>query len=74
VTDVLAQNVDKKICERQGFRILEILYEFPGTSHTVLYQIITFRLGCYQKFHPRWVPKMLTGAHKTQRMASALYF
>jgi hypothetical protein len=31
------------------------------------------RLGCH-KFCARWVLKMLMGAHKTQRMASALTF
>jgi hypothetical protein len=31
------------------------------------------RVG-YHKFCANWVPKMLTGAHKTQRMASALSF
>jgi hypothetical protein len=28
----------------------------------------------YQKFWTRWIPKMLTGAHETKRMASALTF
>jgi hypothetical protein len=28
----------------------------------------------YHMFCAKWVPKMLTGAHKTQRMASALTF
>jgi hypothetical protein len=31
---------------------------------------ITVRLG-YHKFCATWVAKMLTGTHKTQRMASA---
>jgi hypothetical protein len=43
---------------------------FMWISLTVLYDIITVRLG-YHKFCARWVPKMLTSAHKTQRMASA---
>jgi hypothetical protein len=39
----------------------------------LLYEIITVWLGCH-KFYVRWVPKMLTGAHETQRMASAFIF
>jgi hypothetical protein len=35
--------------------------------------IITVRLCC-QKFCARLIPKMLTDAHKMQRMASALTF
>jgi hypothetical protein len=49
------------------------LFEFPQISRSILYEINTVRLGCH-KFCARWVPKMLTGAHKMQRMASALTF
>jgi hypothetical protein len=38
-----------------------------------LYEIITVRLG-YHKFCASWASKMLKGAHKTQRMASAMTF
>jgi hypothetical protein len=48
----------------------ELSCEFPQISRTILYEIITVRL-CYHKFWARWVPKMLTSAHKTQKMASA---
>jgi hypothetical protein len=34
------------------------------------YEIITVRQG-YHKFCSKWVPKMLTRVHKTQRMSSA---
>jgi hypothetical protein len=47
--------------------------KFPQILHTPLYGIITLRVG-HQKFCTRWVPKILTGAHKTQRMTSALTF
>jgi hypothetical protein len=50
-----------------------ILCEFPQISHTLLYEIITVRLD-YHKFCTRWVPKMLTDAHKSQRVALALTF
>jgi hypothetical protein len=67
-------NVVQKIRERRRFTTSEILYEFRQISHTVLYNIITVRLGYHHKFCARWVPKILTGAHKMQRMASALTF
>jgi hypothetical protein len=38
-----------------------------------LYETVTKKLG-YHKFCARWVPKMLTDVHKTQRMASASTF
>jgi hypothetical protein len=44
--------------------------EFPLT---ILYQIITVRLDC-QTFYARWVPKILTGVHKTQGVALAFSF
>jgi hypothetical protein len=65
--------VDQKICERRRVTISELSCEFLQISRTVLYEIITVRLGCH-KVCARWVPKMLTGRHKTQRMASALPF
>jgi hypothetical protein len=71
VSDDLVQNVDRQICERWRFTILVLPCEFLQISCTVLYQIITVGMG-HHKFHILWVPKMLTGLHKTQRMASAL--
>jgi hypothetical protein len=38
------------------------------------YGIIAVRLGYRHKVCTRWVPKMLTGAHKMQRVALALTF
>jgi hypothetical protein len=66
----LVQSVDQKTGERQRFTISELLSEFPQISLTVLYEIITIRLG-YHKFCTTGVPKMLTS---TQRIASALIF
>jgi hypothetical protein len=65
------QSVDQKICERWCITVSELSCEFPQISRTVLYDIIRVKLGCH-KFCTRWVPKMLTGMHKTQRMALAL--
>jgi hypothetical protein len=73
VSDDLVQSVDQKNCERWHFTISEFSWEFPQILCTVFYEIFTVRLG-YHKFWARSVPKMVTGAHKTQRMASALAF
>jgi hypothetical protein len=71
VSDDLGQSVDQRIFERWSFTFSELSCEFPQISGTVLFKIITVRLGCH-KFCARWVPKMLMGMHKTQRMDSAL--
>jgi hypothetical protein len=73
VSNDLVQNVDQKICERWHFTISELLCEFPQISCTVLYKIITVRLG-YHKFCARRVPRLLTGVHKMQRMVLTLTF
>jgi hypothetical protein len=73
VSDDLVQSVDQKICERRSFMISELSCEFPQISCILLYEIITVRLG-HHKFCTRWVLKILMGAHKMQRMASALTF
>jgi hypothetical protein len=68
VTDDLVHCHDQRICERRRFTISELYCEFPQISH----HLTTVRLG-YHKFCARWVLKMLTGAHKTHRMTSALW-
>jgi hypothetical protein len=54
MSDDLVQSVDQKICERQRLTISELPREFPHISRTVLYEIITDRLG-YHNFCARWV-------------------
>jgi hypothetical protein len=68
VSDDLVQTVGQKMCKRWHFTIPELLREFPQISRSFLHEIITVMLG----YHTRWVPQMLMGPHKTQRMASAL--
>jgi hypothetical protein len=70
VSGDLVQSVDQKICERWHFTISELLCEFPQTACTLRSEIITVRLDNH-RFCARWVPKMLMGAHKMQRMALA---
>jgi hypothetical protein len=66
VSDDHVQSVDQKICERRRCTISEI-------SHTVLYEIIRFRLS-YEMFLGKMISERITGTHETQRMASALTF
>jgi hypothetical protein len=63
----------QKISEKRRFTILELSFEFSQISRTLLYEIIVVTLN-YHKFCARWIPRMLTDAHKTQRRASALTF
>jgi hypothetical protein len=71
VGDDLIQSVDQKISKRRRITISELWLEFPQISRTLFCEIIKVSIG-YHKFSARWILKMLTGAHKTQRMASAL--
>jgi oligoribonuclease (3'-5' exoribonuclease) len=73
VNNDFVQSVDQEICERRRFIISEHLCEFPQILRIFLYKMITVRIR-YHKFCARWVPKVSTGAEKTQRMASVLSF
>jgi hypothetical protein len=48
VSDDLVQSVDQKICERWRFTISEVSCKFPQISRSVLYEIITVRLGYHK--------------------------
>jgi hypothetical protein len=54
VTDDLVLSFNQKICKSGRFTISELSCEFPNISCTVLYEIITDRLG-YHNFCARWV-------------------
>jgi len=69
----ISSDVEKVVRERHQFTISELSLEFPQVCRNVLYEIFTKKLR-YHKFSDRWVPKMFTDVHKTQRMASALKF
>jgi len=73
VTDELVKKVDQCVGVKRRFTISKLSEEFPQTSRTTLYRIVTDRLG-YHKFCVRWIPKQMTDFHKTQRMGSALTF
>jgi oligoribonuclease (3'-5' exoribonuclease) len=70
VKDDPVQSVDQKICERRGFKISALSRDFSQISRLFVYEIVTVRID-YHKFCARWIPKIPTGAHKTQKMASA---
>ena len=59
VTDELVQKVDQCLRGKRCFTISELSEEFPQTSRTTLYRIVTDRLG-YHKFCAWWVQKQLT--------------
>jgi hypothetical protein len=61
--------VSGNLVQSVGKQFVNFRCQFPQTSPTILYEIITVRLG-YHKFCARCVPKMLTGANKSQRMVS----
>jgi hypothetical protein len=49
MSDDLVQSVDpKKNCARRRFKTSELSFEFPEISRTVLYTIITVRLGYHE--------------------------
>jgi len=59
VTDKLLQKVDRCLRGKRHFTISELPEEFPQTSRTILYRIVTDR-SVYHTFCARWVPKQLT--------------
>jgi hypothetical protein len=67
VSDDLVQSADQKFVKDGASQFQNVRVNF----HKCHALFITVALG-YQKFCARWVPKMLMGAHKTQRMVSAL--
>lgn len=73
ITDRLVDEVNAKIRENRRLTISELSLQFPNVSRSVIYEIVTEKLG-YKKLCARWVPKMLTDAHKQKRLASAENF
>lgn len=49
--------------------ISDLSCKLPEISRTLLYGIVTVTLG-YHKVCAWWVPKMIRGGHKIQRMSS----
>lgn len=73
VTDDIVDQIHRKVRENRRFTITDLSQLFPQISRTVVYEILTEKLG-YRKFCARWVPKLLTEELKTKRMGLALTF
>jgi hypothetical protein len=57
VSEGLIRSVHKKICGRRSFTISQLSCEFPQILRTLLYEIITVRLGYRHKFCAIWFRK-----------------
>lgn len=73
VTDSLVRDINEKILENRRFTISSLSQSFSDISCSVLYEIVSERLG-FRKVCARWVPKMLTAEHKQKRKSSAESF
>lgn len=73
VTEELVHAIDDKIQENRRFTISALAMDFPQISRSLMHEIVTKQLK-FRKLCSRWVPKILTEQHKTQRMGSALEF
>jgi len=69
----LMEKVDTTIRGNRRFTISELSLEFPQVSRSVIYDIVSEKLG-YKNLCARWVPKMLTDEHKQKRLAAAHQF
>ena len=56
ITDDLVENVNTTIRGNRRFSISELSLEFPRVSRSVIYDIVSEKLG-YKKLYARWVPK-----------------
>lgn len=72
-TDDLVERVNEKVRSNRRFTITELAKKFPEVFAKTVHRIVTDKLG-YHKLCARWVPKMLTDAHKEQRMTAARDF
>lgn len=73
ITDDLVNQINEKVRENRKFTITDLSDCFPQISRSLVHNIVTEKLG-YHKFCARWVPKLLSDAHKMKRMGAALTF
>nr|XP_015914995.2 uncharacterized protein LOC107445167 [Parasteatoda tepidariorum] len=69
-SDDLVQRVDQAIRGNRRFTNSKLSELIPKISRSALYTTVSKRLK-YRKLCLRWVPKMLSDHHKTQRMGPA---
>ena len=73
ISDVLVQEVEKKIHENRRFTMTSLAKHFPQISRSLLHEIVSIKLN-FRKLYARWVPKILTDEHIVKRQGSALQF
>jgi len=73
ISDDLLQVTEGEIRANRRVTIRELPHIIPEVSKTTSHESVTEKLW-YRKLWALWVPKMLTGDHKTKRMDSALKF
>jgi hypothetical protein len=74
VIDDLVQSVDKKMCEKtraSQFQNFRVNFHKPHAISST--RLSHLGLG-YNKFCARWVPKMLTGEHKSENGIGLVFF
>ncbi|KAL4142110.1 hypothetical protein QTP88_004631 [Uroleucon formosanum] len=73
ISDVLVQEVEKKIHENRRFTMTSLAKHFPQIFRSLLHEIVSIKLN-FRKLCARWVPKILTDEHRVKRQGSALQF
>jgi histone-lysine N-methyltransferase SETMAR len=73
ISDDLLQEIEGEIQANQRVTIKQLHHIISEASKTTVHEAVTEKLG-YRKLCARWVPKMFTDDHKTERMGSALKF
>jgi len=58
VTDELVAKVDEKIRENRRFTITELSINFPQVSRTLLFEIVTQKLGQAAEFYDGGISKL----------------
>ena len=67
ITDDLVEKVNTALRGNRRFTISELSLEFPQVSRSMIYDIVSEKLG-YKKLCARLVPKMLTDEHKQKHL------
>ena len=73
VNEDLVRTVEEKIRENRQFTITSLSLHFPQIAQSLLHKIVSDKLK-FWKLCVRWVLKMLTEEHKSERQASTLDF
>ena len=69
----LLQEFEEDILANRSVTIRGLHHLIPEVSKTTIHEAVTENLG-YRKFCARWVPKVLTGVHRTKWLSTVLKF